>query len=81
MRTEVQRAASSVVGRDFVQVLTDIPEAVESSRYVHSGDEVGERLAGTVELRLERGTVLALRAGDGFLVPPGVADPRNLLSR
>lgn len=78
-RTEVQRAASSVPGREHVQVLTEIPEGVESGWHVHPGDEVGYILAGTVELRLEGGAVLLLHAGDGFVVPQGVAhDARDV---
>ena len=72
-RTEVQRAASSVPGREFVQVRTEIPEGVASGWHVHPGEEVGYIVAGTVELQLETGEVLLLHAGDGFLVRPGMA--------
>jgi quercetin dioxygenase-like cupin family protein len=72
-RTEVQRAASSVPGREFVQVRTEIPQGVESGWHVHPGEEVGYIVAGTVELHLESGDVRLLHAGDGFLVRPGVA--------
>lgn len=72
-RTEVQRAASSVPGREFVQVRTEIPEGVESGWHVHPGEEVGYIVTGTVEMHLEGGEVLLLHAGDGFLVRPGVA--------
>jgi quercetin dioxygenase-like cupin family protein len=60
-------------------VLTEVPEGVDPSWHVHPGDEVGYILAGTVELRMEGGTLLTLRAGDGFRVPPGVAhNARNI---
>jgi quercetin dioxygenase-like cupin family protein len=72
-RTEVQRAASSVPGREFVQVRTEIPEGVESGWHAHPGEEVGYILGGTVELHFEGGAVLLLHAGEGFLVPPGRA--------
>lgn len=72
-RTEVQRGASSVPGRVFVQVHTEIPEGVESGWHVHPGEEVGYILAGTVEMQLRGAAVLRLRAGDGFLIPAGAA--------
>ena len=72
-RTEVQRAPSSIPGREIVQVRTEIPEGVESGWHHHPGEEVGYIVAGTVEMHLEDGDVLLLHAGDGFLIPPGVA--------
>ena len=72
-RTEVQRAPSSVPGREFVQVRTEIPEGVSSGWHVHPGEEVGYIVRGTVEMHLGGGEVLLLHAGDGFLIPPGVA--------
>jgi quercetin dioxygenase-like cupin family protein len=74
-RTEVQRVTSSVPGREFVQVLTEIPEGVESGWHLHPGEEVGYIVAGTVELQVRDRPVRLLHAGDGFLVPPGV--PHN----
>ena len=49
-RTELQRAASSIPGREIVQVLTEIPAGVESGWHMHPGEEVGYILAGTVEM-------------------------------
>jgi quercetin dioxygenase-like cupin family protein len=72
-RTEVQRAPSSVPGREFVQVRTEIPEGVESGWHVHPGEEVGYIVASTVEMYLEGGELLLLRTGDGFLIRPGQA--------
>ena len=40
-RTELQRARSSIPGRQIVQVLTEIPEGVESGWHMHPGEEVG----------------------------------------
>ena len=37
-RTELQRAASSVPGRDIIQVLTEIPVGVESGWHTHPGE-------------------------------------------
>ena len=69
-RTEVQRGASSLAGREIVQVLTEIPVGVESGWHTHPGEEVGYILAGTVEMQIRDGDTLTLHAGDGFLIPP-----------
>jgi quercetin dioxygenase-like cupin family protein len=69
-RTEVQRGASSIPGREIVQVLTQIPEGVASGWHTHPGEEIGYLLAGTVEMRVEGRPTRTLHAGDGFLIPP-----------
>ena len=72
-RTELQHKESSIPGREIVQVLTEIPEGVESGWHVHPGEEVGYILAGTVEMRVDGHPTLTLHAGDPFLMPPGQA--------
>ena len=72
-RTELQHRASSIPGRDIVQVLTEIPVGVESGWHTHPGEEVGYILAGTVEMRIDGEPTLTLHAGDPFLMPPGTA--------
>ncbi|MFB2599234.1 cupin domain-containing protein [Herbiconiux sp. P17] len=74
-RTEVQHAASSIPGRDIVQVLTEIPVDVSSGWHHHPGEEVGYIVAGTVRMERRDGETAVLNAGDGFLIPPGV--PHN----
>ena len=69
-RTEVQRASSSIPGREIVQVLTEIPVGVESGWHTHPGEEVGYIVAGTVEMQIRDADTLILHAGDGFLIPP-----------
>jgi quercetin dioxygenase-like cupin family protein len=69
-RTEVQRGASSIPGREIVQVLTEIPVGVESGWHTHPGEEVGYIVAGTVEMKIRDADTLILHAGDGFLIPP-----------
>jgi hypothetical protein len=64
-RTEVQRSRSSIPGRDFVQVLTDIPCGVESGWHTHPGEEVGYILTGTVTTRIHDQPTLPLHARDG----------------
>jgi quercetin dioxygenase-like cupin family protein len=63
-RTELQRSASSIPGREIVQVLTEIPAGVESGWHQHPGEEVGYILAGTVEMHLRDQPTLTLHAGD-----------------
>ncbi len=74
-RTEVQRGASSIPGREIVQVLTEIPVDVESGWHTHPGEEVGYIVAGTVEMKVQDADTRVLQAGDGFLIPPGT--PHN----
>jgi quercetin dioxygenase-like cupin family protein len=76
-RTELQRSASSIPGREIVQVLTEIPVGVESGWHVHPGEEVGYILAGTVQMMIAGRPALTLHAGDPFLMPPGT--PHNAL--
>jgi quercetin dioxygenase-like cupin family protein len=74
-RTELQRSASSIPGRDIVQVLTEIPVGVASGWHVHPGEEIGYILAGRVQMEIEARPTLVLEAGHPFLIPPRV--PHN----
>ena len=76
-RTELQHSASSIPGRDIVQVLTEIPVGVASGWHVHPGEEVGYIVAGTVRMEIQDGETLTLHAGDPFLIPPRT--PHNAL--
>jgi quercetin dioxygenase-like cupin family protein len=69
-RTELQRHAFSVPGREIVVVLTEIPVGVESGWHTHPGEEIGYIVAGTVEMRIADRPTLTLHAGDPFLIPP-----------
>ena len=76
-RTELQRSASSVPGRDIVVVRTEIPVGVASGWHVHPGEEIGYILAGTVQMEIRDRPTLVLHAGDPFLIPPRT--PHNAL--
>ena len=76
-RTELQHSASSIPGRDIVQVLTEIPAGVASGWHMHPGEEVGYILAGTVQMEVKDRPTLTLNAGDPFLIPPST--PHNAL--
>jgi quercetin dioxygenase-like cupin family protein len=52
-RTELQHSASSIPGREIVQVLTEIPCGTESGWHIHPGEEVGFILAGTVQMMIQ----------------------------
>jgi quercetin dioxygenase-like cupin family protein len=69
-RTEIQHSASSIPGREIVQVRTEIPAGVESGWHIHPGEEVGYIVAGTVEMEIRDHATLTLHPGDGFLIPP-----------
>ena len=51
-RTEVQREAFSVPGREIVQVRTEIPAGVSSGWHTHPGEEVGYIVEGTVQMEV-----------------------------
>jgi len=76
-RTELQRSAISVPGREVVQVLTEIPAGVASGWHMHPGEEVGYLLAGRVQMAIAGRPTLTLEAGDPFLIPPRT--PHNAL--
>jgi quercetin dioxygenase-like cupin family protein len=69
-RTELQHTASSIPGREIVQVLTEIPAGVQSGWHKHPGEEVGYILAGTVKMEIKGQPTLTLHTGVGFLMPP-----------
>ncbi len=76
-RTELQHSASSIPGRQIVQVRTEIPCGVESGWHIHPGEEVGYIIAGTVQMMIQRQPTLTLHAGGPFLMPPRT--PHNAL--
>ncbi len=76
-RTELQHQASSIPGREIVQVLTEIPCGVESGWHIHPGEEVGYIIAGTVQMMIQGQPTVTLHAGDPFLMPPRT--PHNAL--
>jgi quercetin dioxygenase-like cupin family protein len=69
-RRELQRAPSSIPGREIVQVVTEIPVGVESGWHVHPGEEVGYIVAGQVVMEVQGRVDVVLHVGDGFLIPP-----------
>jgi quercetin dioxygenase-like cupin family protein len=76
-RTVLQHSASSIAGREIIQVRTEIPVGVESGWHMHPGEEVGYIVAGTVNMMIEGHATLVLQAGEPFLIPPRT--PHNAL--
>jgi quercetin dioxygenase-like cupin family protein len=78
-RRELQRAASPIEGWEIVQTLAEIPEGVASGRHSHPGPEVGYIVRGEVAMEFDDRPTLPLRAGEPFLIPPGVVhNARNV---
>jgi quercetin dioxygenase-like cupin family protein len=76
-RTVLEHSASSIPGREIVQVLTEIPVGVASGWHMHPGEEVGYIISGTVRMEIQGRPTLTLNAGDPFLIPPRT--PHNAL--
>ncbi len=79
-RTELQRFSSPIPGFEIVQTLAEIPEGVASGRHIHpGGPEVGYIVRGDVAMEFDDRPTLTLRAGDPFMIPPGVVhNARNI---
>src|SRR4051794_41937962 len=76
-RTELQRSASSIPGREIVQTLTEIPAGVESGWHQHPGEEAGYIVAGTGRLESAGRSELLRQPVQGFLITP--PPPHNTL--
>ena len=77
-RTEIQRASSSIPGREIVQVITEIPAGVQPGWHQHSGEEVGYILEGTVRMEIAGQNTIVLGVGR---VPAAVDTPIDAGSR
>ena len=62
-RTLIERVPFSVLGRDIVQVRTEIPAGHAAGRHTHRGDEVGYIVAGNTYLVEEGQPLSSLAAG------------------
>jgi quercetin dioxygenase-like cupin family protein len=72
-RTPLQDQPLSVAGHHGVTARVDIGPGVESGRHTHPGEEFGYVLEGALQLEMDGRGTLALKAGDVFFVPAGVA--------
>src|SRR3954469_3496042 len=64
-RTEVQRGALSVPGREVVQAVAEIQPNAASGRHTHPGEEVGYVLAGPFVLEVDGMPSRTLKTGEG----------------
>lgn len=72
-RTDLQRAALSVPGREVVQVRVDFAPGAAFGMHRHPGEEIVYVIEGELEYEVEgRGTV-TLKAGEVMFIPDGVA--------
>jgi quercetin dioxygenase-like cupin family protein len=71
-RTDLQRHALSIAGREAVQVRVDIAPGVAFPNHTHPGEEIIYVLAGTLEYQVEGKPAATLRAGDVLFIPAGM---------
>ena len=70
-RTVVNRGDVSVAGREAVIANIEIVPGGSAGRHTHPGDEISYVLAGEGEILMEGKPALAIKTGDGFVIPGG----------
>lgn len=70
-RTILQKAESSVPGREIVQITAEFPAGVGTGKHSHPGEEVGYVLEGPFTFTIEGKPPMILKTGDHFFVPAG----------
>lgn len=68
-RTELQRHALSVPGREVIQVRVDFDSGFSSPKHMHPGDEIVYVLDGTLEYRIDGRPPVTLRPGGVLFIP------------
>jgi quercetin dioxygenase-like cupin family protein len=77
-RTIVHKADVSVPGREAVIAAVEIAPGGSTGRHTHPGEEITYLIEGEGELLVDGEPARKLKAGDGFIVPPGKKhDARN----
>jgi quercetin dioxygenase-like cupin family protein len=71
-RTIVQRADVSVPGREAVIVRVELAPGARAGFHTHPGEEIAYVIEGEAELLIEGQPARIVKAGDGFVIPPGV---------
>jgi quercetin dioxygenase-like cupin family protein len=80
-RTILDRADSSIAGREGVGVLAEFAPGARTGRHTHPGDEIDYVLEGIGELLIDGKPQKIVRAGDATVIPGGtVHDAHNLSS-
>jgi quercetin dioxygenase-like cupin family protein len=70
-RTELQRQALSVPGREVIQVRVDLAPGVAFPEHSHPGEEIAYVIEGSLEYELEGRPPVTLEAGDTLFIPAG----------
>jgi len=68
----MQGSDLSIPGREAVQAVATIQAGAESGRHTHPGEEFGYVLDGTITVEVQGKTAVTKKAGEGFIIPPGV---------
>jgi len=68
-RTELQRHALSIAGREVIQVRIDFDPCFRSPEHMHPGDEIVYVLEGTLEYRVQGRPPVTLRPGGVLFIP------------
>jgi quercetin dioxygenase-like cupin family protein len=77
-RIILQRADTSVPGREMVMLRVELDPGADAGRHTHFGEEMVYVLEGEGELSVEGQPARAVRAGDVWRVPAGIKhDVRN----
>ena len=71
-RTDLQRQALSVAGREMVQARVDIGPEAPLVRHTHPGEEIIYILEGSLEYQIEGQPPKTFHAGEALTVPAGV---------
>ncbi|WP_166363640.1 cupin domain-containing protein [Pseudomonas akapageensis] len=70
-RTDLQRHALSVPGREVVQVRVDIAPGVVAPKHNHPGEEIVYAIEGEMEYRIEGQPPVTLKPGQVLFIPAG----------
>ena len=69
VRTEIQHAEFSVLGREVVAIRVEIGSEAPVVRHKHPGEEIVYVLDGTIEYLIDGQEPITVQAGEGLTVP------------
>jgi quercetin dioxygenase-like cupin family protein len=70
-RTELQRHALSLKGREAIQVRIDFDAGAAFGKHSHPGEEIIYVIEGSLEYQVEGKSPVTLRAGEVLFIPAG----------
>jgi quercetin dioxygenase-like cupin family protein len=80
-RTDLQRHALSIPGREVVQTRIDFPPGAVAGRHKHPGEEIIFVLRGTLEYHVDGARPVTLKAGGVLFIPSGVVHSATNVGR